>query len=344
MQQFDTIKLSIGSNSIKSINTDLFKWTLAQGNDSKLYTSRIENLPIGVSSIKWLEGADMQLTFSAKILKDDYLTGLNVQNWNRCFEALSNIALFDENKVYDTATILSCDSTNNVLIHRINENPNNIYTSLLASRGNDKFLPQSYKSKHQHGIEFRGMHRTEKNRMIVYSKYLDLLKASNKNFMASLKNPTKLITTAGTQIRFETNHTTFNSLRKRFDVHNNSLKELLNSTAPVNHNFLKKIMAVGDVKQTKLFDEFLNYENTNDFLTYKGIETIIKELNYNDVSIKNFFKNIMNEDTFKYWYYKKSNSIKKVLETMQTNKHKIDKYKSNEIANKVLDELKKAVA
>ena len=344
MQQFDTIKLNVDSSCIKTINTDLFKWTLAQGNDSKLYTSRIENLPIGVSSIKWLEGADMQLTFSAKILKDDYLTGLNVQNWNRCFEALSNIALFDENKVYDTATILSCDSTNNILIDSIGESQNNIYTSLLASRGNDKFLPQSYKSKYENGIEFRGMHRTEKNRMIVYSKSMDLLKASNRKFIASLQNPCKLIALSGTQIRFETNHTTFNSLRKRFDVQNNSLKELLNSTAPVNHNFLKKIMAVGDVKQTKLFDEFLNYENTNDFLTYKGIETIIKELNYNDVSIKNFFKNIMSEDTFKYWYYRKSNSIKKVLETMQTNKHKIDKYKSNEIANKVLDELKKAVA
>lgn len=129
--------------------------------------------------------------------------------------------------------------------------------------------------------------------MIVYAKHLDLLKSANKNFIKLLSNPAKIIEAAEKQIRVEVNHTHLRSIRQRFDCGDVYLKSVLSSGSPVNHNFLKKILGVSDVKQTSLFDELETFKcdggDGMQFIIMMGIQTIIVRLEYNEVMVKSFF-------------------------------------------------------
>ena len=349
MQQFDTLTLAIPKKAIKGINEPKFALTTQTdcltGATSDKYQLKSSNCPTGISKLIWNTNADILLTYSAKVLNDDYLTGITKENWHRGIDALTDIIEVDTDMIYNDAIIHRADSTNNIWLKDIGTDQKTICTSLLSAKANDRFKEYSYNKKTQKGIEFRGT-QTEKNRIIIYSKHLDLLKYQNKDFLKSLSNPTKVYNDAEKQLRFEVNHTHFKSLRNRFDVETNSLKNLLNSSAPVNHNFLKKVLSTKDIKQTRLFDEYLNFNNDAfAFIEYKGLQSIIKELNYADQTIKEFFKNMFpDENTFKYHWYRKKNSIKNIMEFMQSQRFKIDASLTDNITNKVLFELKRAVA
>lgn len=348
MQQLDTLTIAIPPEAVKSINRGKFVSNLETDCGTGLFTEKYQlkhtEAPIGVSKLVWKHGGDMLLTYSAKVLKDDYLTGITAENWYRGLEAVQSIVQLDENLVWDAGKINRADSTNNIYLHHVGVDAKTICTSLLASRGNPRFKDISYQSKRKQGIEFRGVQQ-EKNRMIVYSKSLDLLKSDNRHFLDSLHNRYTMIQTAEKQLRFEVNHSTHKSLRDRFNVPENTLKSILSSTEPVNHNFLKKIMAVGDVKQTRLFDEYLNLDvPAVQYIKYKGVQTIIKELNCDDTLVIQFFKLLYsNDNAFKQAYYKGAYPIKKMLEHEQANRFKIDVSFSNKVANKVLECLKVAV-
>jgi hypothetical protein len=348
MQQLDTLKLAIPPEAVLGMNEAKFvldTQTDCQTGVSKLkYTLKQTESPIGVSNLVWLQGQDLHLTFSAKVLKDDYLQGITADNWYRGLDVVKNIIQIDSNKVWESGIVHRADSTNNIFLDDIGVNSRTICTSLLASRGNQRFKDISYQSKRKLGVEFRGVQQ-EKNRMIFYDKSKDLLKSANRDFLKSLKNSTSMIETASRQLRAEVNHTAHKSFRDRFKVPDNKLKSILESTEPVNHNFLKKIMAVGDIKQTRLFDEYLNLEmSPNQYLKYKGIRSIIRDCNCDEPLVMNFLKLLYNnENSFKQAYYKGSYPIKKILEYEQANRFNIDVAVTNQIANKVLESLRVAV-
>lgn len=348
MQQLDTLTIAIPPEAIRGMNMAKFTSNVqtdcGTGLSTEKYQLKHPEAPIGVSKLVWREGGDMLLTYSAKVLKDEYLEGITADNWYRGLEALKQIVQIDENLVWNTGKINRADSTNNIFLQDVGADAKTICTSLLASRGNPRFKDISYQSKRKQGIEFRGV-QTEKNRMIVYSKSLDLLKHDNRCFLDSLKNRYTMIQTAEKQLRFEVNHSAHKSLRDRFNSPDNTLKNILSSTEPVNHNFLKKIMSVGDEKQTRLFDEYLNLDiPAIQYIKYKGVQTIIKELNCDDTLVIQFFKLLYgNDNSFKKAYYKGSFPIKKVLEYEQANRFKIEASFSNKVANKVLECLKIAV-
>lgn len=352
MQEFDTLKVSIPCEAVRSARGDIWHKSThtntGTGETLETLKARSETLPIGVSNLSTAKGGkDMQLTFSAKVLGQDYLQGLTLNNWDRVFEELSPIIDIDKNIVFDNSQVFTCDTTNNLLIEDIGYKHSKIYSALLSGRSNFRFLPISYNSKTKKGIEFRGV-QGEKNRMIVYSKDLDLLKKDNKDFLRSL-NSAKLIQEAEKQIRFEVNHTTLRSIRNRLKIEDNKLSSVLQSKAPVNHNFLKKVMSIADLKQTTLFGEWETFSEQGgegrDFVIYKGIQSIIKDLDCSDILVKNMFQNIFNnEEVFKYHWHKKKNSIKQILEYERTKKYGIESKTSDLIINKVLETLLRAVA
>ena len=355
MQQLDTLKISIPRSAVRHVNRDCFiettKTDIETGSTETYQQAKSASLPPGFSSLIYRDGGEYQLKYSAKVLKDEYLDGITINNWDKCFETLKPIIDVDTNRVYDTGKVFLCDSTNNISLDAIGVPSTKVYPALLAAKSNQRFLPVSYFSKKKQGIEFRGIQQ-EKNRMIVYAKHLDLLKAANRSFMQSLKNPAKVIQAAEKSLRFEVNHTALRSIRQRFDCADVYLKSVLNSTAPVNHNFLKKILNVSDVKQTAMFDELEDFKSNGgdglEFIVMVGVQTIIARLDCNDVMVKSFFQQVFpNPETFKnYWYGKglKKYSIKSILESMQQQKYNVSGNDIDNICNKVLIELFNAVA
>lgn len=355
MQQFDTLKIAIPQKLIKSFNKDSFVRTEQFSGNSIEPTVKMQlqasNCPVGVSNILWHNGHDdLHLTCSAKVLKNDYLNGITKENWYRVFEPLNGIIDFDLTRVYDDAKVLKCDSTNNILLNDIGSTSQKEICAALFAAGSNMYF-----TKHNHtrgnnklGIEFRGNQIVNKNRLIIYAKHLDLLKSANKAFLKTLNgNECKMMELAKKQLRFEVNHTDFKSMRQRFNVPENSFKLLLESTEPVNHNFLKKVTSTKDFKQTTLFDEAIKYKDFFLFLQYTGIKTIVRELNYDDAVIRNFFKEFLSDTQFKYhWHGKQTKNklgFKNIVQNLKAEQYKISIPDSDSITNRVLTALKMAV-
>jgi hypothetical protein len=348
MLNLDTIKIEVPQSAVKSTNWLSFSETqradMANGNTEIMRQAKSAALPVGVSNISWKEGTSYQITVSAKTLRDKYLTGININTLPIALKSLKPVIDIDIERLWDlNPKVYKCDTTDNLLLEAIGHTQKQICQALLAGRSNERYLPVYYATPKKLGVEFRGT-QLEKNRIIIYSKNLDLLKSQNKEFMKSLNNPAKMVQDAERIIRFETNHTTFRSMKQRFFIPENSLRQVLESKQPVNHDFLVKVLKGRGTMQMELFDEWQSFDGSfDDFVMLKGIESIIDSFKHDDIAVKEFFKEGFGA-TFKYHFYKKKNSIKQVLAKIKAKNQGYKVSKSNGICNLVLKELLKAVA
>lgn len=349
MQAFDTLKIQVPVETVRSVNWQAFTETVqtnnATGAEERFSKANHSALPVGVSAITYKDGSDFQLTISAKTLKDNYLQGITLNTIEQALSAAAPVMQIDANGLLQTgAKVYRCDSTNNISRAELNHATQlQVCQALLAGKANDRFVPKWYYSKSKLGVEFAGTQQ-ERNRLIAYAKNLDLLKMENKTFMKSLKNPALMMADAEKMIRFEVNHTAFASMRQRFQVADNTLLDLLQSNAPVNHNFLAKVLNVARTKQINLFDEFEQFKGAGiEFIMLKGIETIITDLDCNEVAIKQFFKQVFGEQ-YKYHFYKKKNSIKELMTKLKAKQHGSTQQQVGTLCNLCLDALLKAVA
>jgi hypothetical protein len=347
MIKFDTIKLQVPTQVIRGYNGDAFMETIrtdkATGHTEIFEQAKNNALPPGISSIKFKEGEGYQITMSAKTLGQDYLQGISLNNWQRSFETLAPILEINTHELWQAnPKILSCDATDNIEIKDIGTHAE-ICEAILSAKTNKRFLQLYYNTRKNIAFEFRGTQQ-EKNRIIGYAKHLDLLKPANKNFMKSLPNANAMYEEASKMIRFETNHTTFKAMRQRFNADQNNLQNMLQSKAPVNHNFLLKVIK-GGYEQGNLFEELNNYNGAFDTLVYtKGLQNIIQGLNYDESSIIAYFrKGYVKESDFKYHFYKKKFPIKKLIEELRSKKE-FPQAMPNTIVTKCLDALLQAVA
>jgi hypothetical protein len=345
MVRYDTLKLEIPTSAVRGIDWDGFTETqkadMKTGVTETFRQAKSDYLPTGVSQIIYKDGGDYQVTLSAKTLKDDYLQGINLNNWDRAINGVSSIMDIDTNTLWDANPIIyRCDTTDNITLDKLQTNQKGVCQALLSAKMNDRFVSKWYESKRKLGVEFAGTQQ-EKNRLIVYSKNLDLLKKENRGFMSSLTNPVKMIRDAENMIRVETNHTTFKSLRDRFGIADNRLQSMLNAPLPVNHNFLKKVLNTRSGQMT-LFEQYQSMKtDPMTFIYMKGIEGIIYELGCSELSVKQFFKQLLG-DRFKYFYYKSAVPISKLIKKVKTEQTKDMKSEVSTICQRVLDELLKA--
>lgn len=335
----------VPSGAIRHINRGSFvqneQTDLLTGEAITTYQAKSGHLPIGVSQIKHKEGGDYILTISAKTLNDNYLDGINLNNWDEAISGAGPILDIDPQKLWDAdPKILRCDTTDNINIEDIGHSKSHICRSLLENKMNARFIHKWYQSKNKLGIEFAGTQQ-EKNRIICYDKTLDLMKSANKEFMKSLNNPLKVINEAQKTLRFETNHTSFKSIRDRFDISDNTLSQMLNSKSPVNYNFLTKVMQ-SDF-QMNLFTEINNMDiDPKEYVYRKGLENIIKELGYDETRAKEFFKLLFKEN-FKYQYYRGKNPIKNIIRQIKSERANPDTQKVNMVCKMIMEKLKIAV-
>lgn len=342
MTRLDTLKLEVPHQTVVGVDWDTFietqKTDMKTGVTEIFRQAKSDSLPIGVSQIVYKEGGDFQVTLSAKTLKDQYLDGIHLNNWDRSVRGVSPILDIDTNKLWDrNPKIYRVDCTDNIPLDRLYTTQKGVCQALYSAKMNDRFVSRWYESQKKLGVEFSGTQQ-EKNRLICYSKNLDLLKKENKVFIRSLNNPTKMFYEAEKMIRFETNHTTFKSIRDRFGIHDNTLQSVLNSQLPVNHNFLKKILNERSGQMT-LFEQYraMNIDPMG-FIYVKGIEGIILELGCNEGALKQFFKQLLG-DRFKYFYYKSAIPIKNLVMKVKAEQVKELKNEVTPICQRVLDQL-----
>lgn len=312
------------------------------GDISVVRQAKSSHLPIGVSQLKHKEGGDYILTLSAKTLKDNYLDGINLNTWERAIQGIDEILDIDTQILWDlNPTICRLDTTDNINIEQIGHSKREICLSLYQNKMNGRFVSKWYESSKKLGIEFAGTQK-EKNRIICYDKTLDLKKASNRDFRKSLVNPLGMYTQAEKTLRFETNHTTKRSIIDRFKVSQNNLQEVLQSTTPVNHNFLKKV--IGSDYQITLFEEIKNYkDNPYLFFTMKGVENVYKELDYDAGQMKRLVRELYGEKNYKNVWHRGRQPIKNLIMQIQMGSADNSEKVTESICRDIMEALRLAV-
>jgi len=293
MVRLDTIKLSMPYDVVSSfnINDERVINTIYTQDGSSKQTIRIEgDKSFGISSsfIK-NEGREVVLNMSAKCLFDNYLESINI---NTIDEALSNYNQYsplkvDVQKAIENSRLYICDSTQMIYP---NYDLNMCKDSLLVMRTNSRCDVKPYSGRNQCGIVFNSSTKKEKRRLTIYSKELDLTKApkSHRVFLGNCSNALKIINDSKGSFRVEQNSSGRRSILKRFDIEDNTLLNVLNSSKNPNYDYLMSISK--DSKQLDLFlDSYSDY-SLSQLEKRVGIETICNRFDRDIELIRGFIK------------------------------------------------------
>lgn len=344
MIRIDTIHLEVPVDAVRGVKKEgfeprLMRYDIDTGTGVLHLDAKRESRPVGCVSVKYKEGEHYQVKMSAKTLGQNYLEGININTFEQALSGISSLIDIDAQRLLDSnPKVMSFDVTDNIQMSDIGGTKKELIHSLVTAKMNERFIPVMYESKNKLGAEFRGTQQ-ERNRLIVYCKYLDLHKRENKEFIKQLPNPMKLFTQAENTIRVENNIGNLESARNRLKINDNNLMSILTSDEKVNHKMMNKILKL-NTNQLSIFSELDNspYKG-DDWVMKTGIDTIVRRCNFNMKIVRDVMKKAYG-DNFKYRYYRASNPLSRLIQEVKVSTSS-DSVKVLTITDRLLDALSK---
>ena len=289
----------------------------------------INNCLPGLKSIEVNQAANkVIIETSAKILKDNYLQGININTLEQYTDTINSTGLIHIKKAnIDQAQILLADTTQNIAWNERTSFSDLIHSIQLSSV-NPKYSNDLFNEKTNKGLVFTGNQKTIKCRMIIYDKYTELIaKKENKTFLESCAKPNKILAAAKGIIRVEQNNTSFASLRTRLKISNNGIMSVLNSNENPNYKLLDAITSLHSLEQLELFEKYRNKEmSIGEIVRMEGMRNIVIQCNYDRILIQEFLKSL--SDKWDAWYYDRNGKpgFKTILQRMKFEKHNAESF------------------
>lgn len=330
MISIDSNKILLPFDCLDAFNSDaFFNKPIIKGGQT-LQNKYTMNNPIpGLKSIEVNPGANkVIIETSAKILKDNYLQGINLNTLEQYTDTINSTGLIHIKRAnIDHAQILLADTTQNIAWNDKTSFSDLIHSIQLCSV-NPKYSNDLFNERNNKGLVFTGNQKTVKCRMIIYDKYTELIaKKENKLFLESCNNPNKLLNQVKGIIRVEQNNTSFDAIRTRLKVSDNNILSVLNSKENPNYKLLDSITSLHSVEQLELFERYRNKDMTiGEIVRMEGMRNIIEKCNYDKILVKEFLKSL--SDKWDAWYYDRNGKpgFKTVLQRMRFEKHNTESF------------------
>lgn len=283
MLQFDRMKLICPLDVVENISERDFQTIVRDG----LLTSYKyhQDTPFYLLIRKDFIHNESVIEFTGKILSDRYPELINRDNIRYCIEQINRLGIceIDTERLLQTAKVAKCDVTKDVTSTEIKE----IITQTKQNLTNyDKWEVEKYPN----GICLRNKVTTDryKKRVCIYDKGKELKQQTNSSFLLSLHQSQTLLDYFQDKVRFELNIGTMVQVKRLLKIGDNSLVEVLNSTAnPLLSVIDEALKKYTDSRQHTDFKDYVNSlilaDNHNDLaeleakiraLTPKG--TVIK--------------------------------------------------------------------
>jgi len=282
-----------------------------------LYSITSKELPVGVSGITIDNMRQCaKINTSAKILGENYLDGINKNTYNQFIDSINQLGIveLDKNKVFEQGIFHNIDTTNNVdmsSLYDLDKDWTNILGYLEVAKLNNKFDVDPYQTKYNQGIVYKGNQKTDKNRLTMYRKYLDLKKADNKHFLKSISNPIAFLNSTKNILRVEGNHTSHRAIKTRMKIETIRVGDVLTNGTNYNPYMLDKITQPH--RQNQLLMVFNDYNpnehQIQDVIQLEGIKNIIRMANYCEHTLKQFVKMYTTDSMFRWWWYGGKKSV-----------------------------------
>ena len=332
MVSIDSNKIQLPFDCLAAFAKDSFygKPTTKAGETLQEKYSITNPMP-GLKSIAVFPGNKVIIETSAKLLKDNYLKGINLNTLDQYVDSINSTGLIHIKRAnIDKAQMLLADTTQNIAWNEKTSFSDLIHSIQLCSV-NPKYSTDLFNERNNKGLVFRGNQKTIKCRMILYDKYTELIaKKENKDFLSSCANPNKLLASAKGIIRVEQNNTSFKSIRDRLKITDRSILSVLNSCANPNYKLLQDITSLHSLEQLELFERYRNTQMTiGEIVKMEGMRTIVEKCNYDKNLVKEFLKSL--SPKWDGWYYGRNGNpgLKAVLQRMQFEKHNAESYYFN---------------
>jgi hypothetical protein len=289
---------------------------------SNTYSAHSDDLPIGISGILIdAKKETIKFSTSAKLLGDKYLEGINPNTFGQFIDLINEIDIveLDAAAVYSMGIFHKVDTTNNVdmsPIYDLNKSWKEVLDLLDIAKLNNRFSVHPYDKAHNQGITYKG-DQQEKNRLIMYRKYLDLLVTSgpkgtsNRLFLQNIKDPNKFLQSTKNILRVEQNHTTFQSIRTRCKTESNFVGDVLDNGINPNPGMLDKITQPHRENQLLMvFQEYDPLTHTiQDIVELEGMKNLIRNANYCEQTLKRLIRRYTTESMFRWHWYGGKKSI-----------------------------------
>ena len=279
----DKLKLICSLDVVENINEQEFQ-TIVKDGCVTSYKYQ-QDQPFYLLIRKDFLHCECVIEFTGKILSDRYPELINRDNIRYCIEQINRLGIceIDTERLIQTAKVAKCDVTKDVTSTEIKE----IITQTKQNLTNyDKWEVEKYPN----GICLRNKVTTDryKKRVCIYDKGKELKQQTNSSFLLSLHQSQTLLDYFQDKVRFELNIGTMVQVKRLLKIGDNSLIEVLNSTAnPLLSVIDEALKKYTDSRQHTDFKDYVNSlilaDNHNDLaeleakiraLTPKG--TVIK--------------------------------------------------------------------
>ena len=266
MIKFDRLKLVCSLDVVENVNERVFQTIVRDG----LLTSYKyhQDTPFYLLIRKDFIHSECVIEFTGKILSDRSPELINRDNIRYCIEQINRLRIceIDTERLLQTAKVAKCDVTKDVTSTEIKE----IISQTKQNLTNyDKWEVEKYPN----GICLRNKVTTDryKKRVCIYDKGKELKQQTNSSFLLSLHQSQTLLDYFQDKVRFELNIGTMVQVKRLLKISDNSLIEVLNSTA-------NPILSI--------IDEAIRYNsNSRQATTYKDyVYSLILADNHNDLA------------------------------------------------------------
>ena len=239
MLTFDKLKIVTNTLYISSIKDNIFLTITRNGEIEGHIYKQTEpyQLLINVNYMK----NELVIEFTSKILRDDCISLINIDNIEQCLSNINKLGICKidiEDILYDSI-VVKCDVTKDF---EINLQIKDMCAQIRKSIKNyEKWKLKRYNKE---GISIEKVAKTlkYKRRIIIYDKYKELMKVTNRKFLNSLKSRNRIFDYFKNKIRIEVNINSMAQMREMLNIENNSLHNVLSSEANPIFDLLSNII------------------------------------------------------------------------------------------------------
>ena len=171
--KIDFLKVKIPSDCIHSFDNNHDAVDTTNSKKRGLHYMIDTNPEFGINKT-FVNDVSVTVNVSAKVLLDNYLDSISIDNIGQVFETFNKVSplKFNVNDAIENAVVLNVDNTSNI---KPTTDLQTVRDAMLLSKTNPKFITNQFNGRSL-GIEINGSIKSEKRRLIGYSKPLDLQK------------------------------------------------------------------------------------------------------------------------------------------------------------------------
>lgn len=254
MIKLDKIKIISSIKNISNINDERFQCIVKEGEikEQKIKIKTPHLLEIRAN----YQEKELTIEFTSKILKDDCIQLINKNNIQQCLTNINQFGICTLNVegIIADGDVVKCDVSKDVDCQDCKSLTKQLRSGVTNFQ---KYLPRIIGGNFviEKNVTTKGL----KKRLTIYDKGSEVLLATNREFLASVKDKGAILDYFTGKVRFELNLNSKEQIRQSLGIMDTSIQSVLGSTSTPIWDFLNKVLDDGsDYKSRSTLNEFKN--------------------------------------------------------------------------------------